>query len=29
MLAPGKAALIVVGIDKDAEQHLLKREVGD
>ena len=39
MLAPGKAALIVVGIDKDAEQieraltraeqHVLKRDVGD
>ena len=39
MLAPGKAALIVVGIDKDAEQieraltraeqHMLKRDVGD
>ena len=39
MLAPGKAALIVIGIDKDAEQieraltraeqHVLKRAVGD
>ena len=39
MLEPGKAALIVIGIDKDAEQieraatraqqHVLKREFGD
>ncbi len=39
MLEPGKAALIVIGIDKDAEQieraltraeqHTLKRDVGD
>ena len=39
MLAPGKAALIVIGIDKDAEQieraltraeqHVLERDVGD
>ena len=39
MLEPGKAALVVIGIDKDAEQieraasraeqHVLKREVGD
>jgi uncharacterized membrane protein len=39
LLEPGKAALIVIGIDKDAEQieralsraqqHVLKRDVGD
>ena len=39
MLEPGKAALIVIGVDKDAEQieraatraqrHVFKREVGD
>jgi hypothetical protein len=39
MLEPGKAALVVIGIDTDAEQieraathaeqHVLKREVGD
>jgi hypothetical protein len=39
MLEPGKAALIVIGIDKDAdqieraatraEQHVLRREFGD
>ena len=39
LLEPGKAALIVIGIDKDAEQieraltraeqHVLRRDVGD